>query len=60
GMALWGYSSKHCEIPPVSMVLPSHCYERFSQLLPGIAGLDVSALSYQIRFIEHKKILQSS
>ncbi|NEP84510.1 MAG: hypothetical protein F6K39_44210 [Okeania sp. SIO3B3] len=24
------------------MVLPSRCYERFSRLLPGIAGLDVS------------------
>jgi len=24
------------------MVLLSHCYEQFSRLLPGIAGLDVS------------------
>jgi hypothetical protein len=39
-MALWGYSSKHWEIPPMLMVVPSHCYERFSELLP-IAGLDV-------------------
>ncbi|NER02188.1 MAG: hypothetical protein F6K17_05845, partial [Okeania sp. SIO3C4] len=28
--------------PPAWMVLPSRCYERFSRLLPGIAGLDVS------------------
>jgi hypothetical protein len=40
-MGLWGYSSKHWEIPPMLMVVPSHCYERFSELLPGIAGLDV-------------------
>jgi len=26
------------------MVMPSQCYERFSRLLPGIAGLDVSVL----------------
>jgi len=41
-MALWGYSSKHCEIPPMLMVVPSHCYERYFLVLPGIAGFDVS------------------
>ena len=30
---------------PMLMVVPSHCYEEFSQLLPGIAWLDVSVES---------------
>jgi hypothetical protein len=42
-MALWGYSSKHCEIRPMLMVLPSHCYEMFPLLLPGMAWFDVCA-----------------
>ena len=30
------------------MVLPSHCYEHFFLLLPGITGLDVSVNSREL------------
>ena len=40
------------------MVLPSHCYERFSRLLPGIAGLDVSGSRYYSSFGQFVQVLE--
>ena len=40
----------------MSMVLPSHCYERYFLVLPGIAGLDVSDNGYEYQLFEDGSI----
>ena len=42
----------------MSMVLPSHCYERYFLVWPGIAGLDVSVGYMQFHNSENISVLE--